>query len=106
MKCNSWLWLVVGLLGAIQPLQADPAQSAAATVRKELPTRDSLNALLDTYLAALQARQPTRVPWAPGAVYTENNVVLKVGDGLWGTVTALGDYDFRFADPRTGSVAF
>lgn len=69
-------------------------------------TRESLYAVLDTYLAALRAKQPTRVPWAQGATYTENNVVLKPGDGLWGTVTALGDYDLRFADPQTASVGF
>jgi hypothetical protein len=106
VKCNPWLWLVASLLAALQPLQAEPAQSAGPTVQNESPARRSLYALLDTYLAALKARQPARVPWASGAVYTENNVVLKAGDGLWGTVTALGDYDFRFADPQTGSVTF
>jgi hypothetical protein len=77
----------------------DPGQRAA-------PTRQTLYAVLDSYLAALKARQPARVPWAPGAVSTENNVPLRPGDGLWGTLTDLGDYDFRFADPQTGAVAF
>jgi hypothetical protein len=94
------------MLGAIQPLQADPVQSSAVTLQKESPTRQSLYAVLDTYLAALKARQPSRVSWTAGAVYTENNVALKPGDGLWGTVTGLGDYDFRFADPQTGGVVF
>ena len=108
MRCKKRLSLVATLLTAIQPLQqALPAQSAAtAPTQDELPTRHSLYILLDTYLAALKAKDPARVPWAPGAIYTENNVTLKAGDGLWGTVTALGDYDLRFADPQTGSAAF
>jgi hypothetical protein len=32
--------------------------------------------------------------------------MLRPGDGLWGTISALGDYDLRFADPQTGSVGF
>jgi hypothetical protein len=32
--------------------------------------------------------------------------MLHPGDGLWGTITALGDYELRFADPQSGSVAF
>jgi hypothetical protein len=91
--------LAVTLAAALQPLHAD---FAAGT----LPTRQSLYAVLDTYLAALRLRQSERVPWAAGAVYSENNVVLRPGDGLWGTLTALGGYDFRFADPQSGAVAF
>src|SRR5690606_8188190 len=36
--------------------------------------------------------------------YTENNVNLMVGDGVWNTITDLGDYDLRFADVKTGGV--
>ncbi len=32
--------------------------------------------------------------------------MLRPGDGLWGTLSALGDYDLRFADQQAGSVAF
>ena len=37
---------------------------------------------------------------------TENNVALMVGDGLWRTITALGGYDLRFADPQLGQVGY
>ncbi|HTV76849.1 MAG TPA: DUF2188 domain-containing protein [Steroidobacteraceae bacterium] len=68
--------------------------------------RAALYRVLDRYLAALRARDAARVRWAPRAVHVENNVVLVPGDGLWGTVTALGDYELRFADTRTGEVGF
>lgn len=106
VKRNNRPGLIATLLAALPLLHSIPVHSAAAVVQKDAPTRQILYALLDTYLAALKTRQPARVPWAPGAIYTENNVILKAGDGLWGTVTALGDYDLRFADPGTGSVAF
>lgn len=68
--------------------------------------RAELYAVLDDYLAALQARDPHRLSWAAGARTSENNVMLEPGDGLWGTIDRLGDYDLRFADTRTGQVGF
>jgi len=68
--------------------------------------RAGLYRVLDEYLAALQARDPARLRWAPRAIHVENNVVLEAGDGLWGTITARDDYNLRFADPETGEVGF
>jgi hypothetical protein len=67
--------------------------------------RACLDGVLDAYLAALRSRDPGRVPWAARVRNTENNVELRIGDGLWGTITGLGDYAMRTADPRTGEVA-
>jgi hypothetical protein len=69
-------------------------------------SRQCLYAVLDVYLAALKAQAPERVPWAPGARYTENNVALAPGRGVWRTVSGLEGYDLRFADPSKGEVAF
>jgi hypothetical protein len=70
-----------------------------------LATRESLYAALDRYIAALLAHDAARLDWAADALHTENNVALEPGDGLWQTITALGPYDLRFADPETGQVA-
>jgi hypothetical protein len=67
--------------------------------------RACLYRVLDQYLAGLKARDTRKVPWAAHVRNTENNVELRVGDGLWGTITALDAYEMRFADPQTGSVA-
>jgi len=67
-------------------------------------TRDTLYEVLDRYLAALLARDPSRAPWGAPVHNSENNVALMIGDGLWNTITAWGDYDLRFADPVTGQV--
>src|SRR5687768_9387940 len=45
--------------------------------------RECLYGFLDQYLAALVDKDPTKVPWARKHRFTENNVELSVGDGLW-----------------------
>jgi hypothetical protein len=70
-----------------------------------LTSRSELYAVMDAYLAALAAGDPSAAPLADGAFNTENNVRLAVGDGLWNTLTARDAYDLRFADPATGQVA-
>jgi len=67
--------------------------------------REGLYAALDRFREALAARDPARVAWAPGLRYSENNVALEPGDGLWNTLSALGPYDLRFADASHGQVA-
>ena len=68
--------------------------------------RTGLYAALDAFLAALDARDATRLAWAPGAYHSENNVMLEIGDGVWGTILKLGDYQLRFADVKTGQVGY
>ncbi|MFC4256773.1 hypothetical protein GRI97_15390 [Altererythrobacter xixiisoli] len=70
-----------------------------------MASRDELYAVLDRYIAALGDRNAAAVPWADGAFTSENNVALEPGDGLWNTLTAIGPYDLRFADTRSGQVA-
>ncbi|MBC2777085.1 hypothetical protein [Parasphingopyxis marina] len=66
--------------------------------------RQKLYAVLDRYLAALEAQDPGQVEWADTVRHSENNVMIDVGDGLWNTISSRGDYDLRFADTRQGQV--
>ncbi|MEI6641790.1 MAG: hypothetical protein WCL10_07105 [Novosphingobium sp.] len=68
--------------------------------------RAGLYAALDRFLAALNAGDHTRLDWAEGAYHGENNVMLEIGDGVWGTIQKLGDYQLRFADVQTGQVGY
>ena len=68
--------------------------------------RACLYGFMDQYLDALVHKDPAKLPWAPNARFTENNVELSIGDGLWATVTGLGDYKLKFADPQNGQVGF
>jgi hypothetical protein len=68
--------------------------------------RTTLYSVLDSYLAALAAKNPARVPWAKGVRNSENNVMIPTGEGLWGTITRLGTYQLRFADVVSGEVGY
>lgn len=70
-----------------------------------MATRDELYAALDNFMEGLRERDPTWVNWAHGLFYSENNVRLEPGDGLWNTITAQHAYDLRFADTDTNQVA-
>ncbi len=102
--------MALGVLGMIGPAAADQAVQWAPNARENaLPartTRAELYAALDSYLAALKAHDPSRVAWGEQVRNTENNVALMVGDGLWQTLTQLGSYDLRFADPQLGEVGY
>jgi hypothetical protein len=104
MLCAAMLALVCGNVAADQSggWSPDARRNAAPTT----VTRAELYAALDRYLAALKAQDPSRVQWAGEVHNTENNVALMVGDGLWRTITALGNYDLRFADTQLGVVGY
>jgi hypothetical protein len=68
--------------------------------------RATLLGHVDAYLDALVARDPSRLPWADEVVFTEQNVQLAVGDGLWGTISGRRDYNLTFADPKSGQAGW
>lgn len=67
--------------------------------------RACLEGLIDQYLAAVVAHDSRRLPLSEDVTYTENNQVLKVGDGFWKTAGGVGNYRHVFADPEFGQVA-
>lgn len=68
--------------------------------------RACLEGVMNEYLTALAARDPKRLPLSEDVKYTENDQVMKVGDGFWKTVQGIGNYKHIFADPEFGQVAF
>jgi hypothetical protein len=99
--------LLLGGLAAFTPTSAaESAPDARQNAALPTATRAELYKVLDSYLAALKVRDPQRVKWAPRVRNTENNVAIMAGDGLWGTITALGSYDLRFADTQNGQVGY
>ena len=64
--------------------------------------RGCLESMLDTYVDAVAARAPARLPMAAGALFTENGQRLELGDGLWNTATGRGRYSLRLADAEAG----
>ena len=67
-------------------------------------SRACLEKALGGFLAALAARDAGKAALAPGARYSENNVVLPFGQGLWRTIDALGEYRNIVLDDDAGQI--
>ncbi len=67
--------------------------------------RTCLSAFLTTYLEALVARDPARLPVAPKVRFTENGVRVPLGEALWFTISGLGPYRVDYLDPESGQAA-
>jgi hypothetical protein len=79
-----------------------------ATSTPGTASREELVGSLDTYLDALVARDPSKLPLAPGAKFTENGQVIPLGRGLWGSATPEPPVRraVAVADTLTGQVGF
>jgi hypothetical protein len=102
--------MTMGLAAALAYSAASPAAAPARAInaapRALTCDRACLYGVLDQYLAALSRKDPALVAWAPVVRNSENNVALPVGDGLWGTITRLGSYQLKMADPESGQVGY
>ena len=98
--------VIVGVKVSARPSRVrGPGRAQGASVSADCD-RQCLYGFVDQYLAELVAHDPARLGWSAGVQFTENNVTLRVGDGLWGTLTGRGADDLRAADPKSGQVAY
>lgn len=72
-------------------LAAVPAEAAECD-------RTCLSGLVTKYLDALVAHDPARLPLAPNVRFTEDSRELELGEGVWRTVTAQGDFRHDYID--------
>jgi hypothetical protein len=93
-------WLVAGIGVLALTLRSAPGFAS------DLCDRTCLDGMVDKYLAALVAHDPNRLPLAVDVRFTENGQELRLGDGLWGTVSGPGKYKLYVADPEAGQVGF
>jgi hypothetical protein len=68
--------------------------------------RACLEGLVDRYLDAVIAHDPSKAPIVKDAKFTENGQKLELGDGLWNTMSGKGTYRLFVTDPEAGEVAF
>lgn len=98
----------LGIVGALVFMAAAALAGAGPdpTGDSVTPPCDSacLEAMADRYLAALAVRNPSGLPWADKVRFSENNVMLRVGDGLWGTASGSVSLALKFTDPERGRV--
>jgi hypothetical protein len=98
---RTWLMSALLMIGAV-PASERPAFPGDAVT----PPCDAacLEGFANRYLAALPTRGASRLPWADKVRFSENNVWLHVGDGLWGTATAAPSKILKFTDVQTEQV--
>jgi len=98
---NRLMMLLIAAVAALCPALA-LAQSPI-----NCKTRICYDRLVDDYLAALVAHDPSRIAFAPDARFVENIKATKIGEGLWKTASA-GPTTFKLyvPDPVSGQVGF
>src|SRR6202012_2712736 len=93
--------LLITALVSVGPVQVRAA--APITCR----TRGCYDKLVDDYLAALVAHDPSRVAFASDARFVENIKATKIGEGLWKTASAVPEtFRIYVPDPVSGQVGF
>lgn len=81
--------------------------SGTAFSQSEVPCdRECLTGLVDQYLRAVVAHDPSRASLARNVKFTENGQALKPGEGLWATASDDATYRVYFADPAAEQVGF
>jgi hypothetical protein len=80
--------------------------SAGGASAQETCDRACLRAMLDQYLAAVIAHDPSSAPIVIGFRQTENAINVRPGNGVWKTVTGLGAVQRRYLDPVSGQAAY
>ena len=83
---------------------AQPAVATKAVDSKVQCDRACLEGVMNRYLDAMVAHNPSQAPLAPDVQYAQDNVRLKIGQALWATATARGKYIHYFADPEQDDV--
>lgn len=62
--------------------------------------RACLSGMITQYVNALAAHDPSKLPLAANVRFTEDSQDLKLGDGVWKTVTAKGGFRQDYLDTR------
>ena len=97
------LLLFTGAL-ATRIAAAKPNSNSAAAVDSTSCDRACLDRVVNQYLDALVAHDPSRVPLKKNAKFTEDGQRLAIGDGFWRTANARGTFEFYMEDVPAGQV--
>ncbi|MCW2365721.1 hypothetical protein M2341_001168 [Sphingobium sp. B7D2B] len=102
--------LMVAAGAGLLATTATPAMAQAFGERSavNIPTcnRDCLIGYARDYMAALAKKDPSSLKLAADVQFTENNVVIPIGKGLWRSISKVAPTGLEAADPLTGQVAW
>ena len=92
--------------------QARPSASRTQRRRRSerravRPTRSGPIGMVDRYLVALAANDPSGLPLAAAARFTENGRQLELGEGLWRAASGIPDHDYAYVeDDEAGQIGW
>jgi hypothetical protein len=100
---------LVALLAAIAlatvTVRAQQADQKSAVYELDCD-RACLLGVLKGYMDALRSRSPSAAPVSDNVIFTENNVVITHGKGLWTTVDKVDAVGLEVADTETQNAAW
>ena len=88
-------WLALALCGAV------PSVASAQGGRCD---RACLIGIANQYLDALAAKDPAKAGLAGSVRYSENGQRLRIGDGVWNSMSGKGTYQLHVADAAAGQI--
>ena len=94
------------LVGIASVLLLGLGAGSAEAAAKAAPScsRACLEDIAGKYFAAVVAHDARQLPLAKGAVYVENNIKLKMNDGLWATAESIDPYKVWVTDEKSHQV--
>ncbi len=97
--------IAIAGLAPVAGAQAKAKDQAGYPVTAECD-RQCLEGMVRRYMDALVVRDPSRLPWADRVRFSENNVMLRVGDGTWNVADGEEGKGLIFADTKTGQAGY
>ena len=97
--------LALALLSAAAPSAAQ-APGAKSAVISQACQRECLIGFLRRYMIALATHKPSAAPFARDAMFTENDVAIPLGQGLWRNISRIAPDGLEAADQETKQAAW
>jgi hypothetical protein len=98
------MMIVVAVTGSASAWAQAPGERSAVIATD--CERSCLISALHSYMDALAHKDPGRAHFAKSVRFTENDVEMPIGDGLWGSVSGVAQTGLEVADPQTGNAAW
>src|SRR5580704_18474037 len=80
--------------------------AAGAAQAQSSCDHDCLIGFTQKYMDALLHKDPTRAPLAEDVKFTENDVVMPIGEGIWATISSVAKTAMTAADTHTGNAVW
>lgn len=98
--------VLIGLCTLVPSRASAQAHGASSAVDRLDCDEQCLETVAQRYMDGLVHHDPARVPFAPDVRFSENDVTLAIGQGLWGSISSASRAPLLATDEVTGNVAW